>query len=182
MHYSKKSSISGASAGIWIPPSLAIGFVGTWALTREAAGNCDVTLTAAANSPFLVLPLHRGCRLTSIDFVYSIATANLTSLTAAVKQAKYVNGAVATISDLFAAAAIPGVQTTNIAVNNLVVGSAPVPGAELVGLDVGAHENDPNSTTDYLPDTWEYIELALVNPGTSVFKFYGAMLYGDKLF
>lgn len=180
MNYSRKTSISGASAGIPIDPSQSFGFVGTWALTREAAGNYDMALTAAPNSPFLVFPLVRGVRLLSIDFAYSIATAALTTLTAAVYRRQLRNGQAATITTLLAAAALPVAITTNIAVANLQVGTSIAPGAPLMPVEVGAHENDPNASSDFFPDTHEWVELAIVNPGTSVFKFYGAWLYGDK--
>lgn len=180
MNYSHKSSISGASAGVWIPPAEDIGFVGTWTQTRNASGDYSLNLTAAANSPFLVIPLDRGILLRSFDLAYSIGTADLTSLTVAVKRRSLTSGAVSAVSDLLAAAAIAKVQTTNILIVNTVVGKAPITGAELVGPVIAAHENvagDP----DNLPNTDEWIEIAIVNPGTSVFKFYGCWLYGDRL-
>lgn len=180
MNYSRKTSISGASAGIPIDPSQTFGFVGTWTLTREASGNYDMALTAAANSPFLVFPLVRGVRLLSIDFAYSIATAPLTTLTAAVKRRVMHSGSAPTVTDLLAATALPTALAANPIVANLQVGATIAPGAPLMPVEVGAHENDPNASSDYLPDTHEWVELAIVNPGTSVFKFYGAWLYGDK--
>jgi hypothetical protein len=135
-----------------------------------------MALTAGANSPFLAfptIPFMGGVVVTGIDVVYSIGTANLTSLAVSLKRTRYTNGAVSSISDLLspASAALPAAVTTNITVANVPVTGAPV---------VGAHENDP-SGTDYFPDTVEWLELAAVNPGTSVLRVYYVFVYGNKV-
>jgi len=179
MNYSRKSSISGASAGIPVPMQKAMGFVGTWAFTRNAAGDYSINLTAAGNSPFLVFPLDRGIRLVSMDLAYSIGTADLTTLTAAIYRRRMVSGSLVAITQLLAPTAIPKAQTTNILVTNVPVGAVIAVGQPLHPVEIGAHENDINST-DFWPDTDEWLEIAAVNPGTSVLKVYGVWLYGDK--
>jgi len=166
-----KTGYSGASGGIFVPANDGFGTVGTFTVSRNAAGDYYVALTAAANSPFYVLPISEGLRLTSFDIVYSIGTAALTTLTAAVYSTQYVAGnAAGTVRTLLAAAALPVVSTTN----NIAVANVPVSSPAFVGV----HENV--GASDNFPDSLDTIELAIVNPGTAVLRLYGAWLYGTR--
>lgn len=155
-----KTYFSG-SGGFFVPASELTGFVGTFALTRNAAGDYSLNLTAAANSPFVWVPLNKGIKLASFDVIYSLATAALTTHTAALYQTTYKNGSASSVATKQAAAAVGSAITTNIAVSNIPV-TAP--------YDVGV------ST-----DIADVLEIAIVNPGTSVYKLYGVMLYGQKI-
>lgn len=149
-----------SDGAIFVGPEKAFGLVGTWTLARNAAGNYSLNLTAAANSPFLVIPLDRGIQLASFDLLFSIATAALTTHTAAVYRSSIVNGAVATVTNPFAAAPVGTAPTTNIAVVNLALAQP---------FEAGV-----------VADSLDYLEIAIVNPGTAVYKFYGAVLYGAR--
>jgi len=155
-----KTYFSG-SGGIFVSASRMTGYVGTFTLTRNAAGNYSLNLTAAANSPFVEVPLDRGLTLTSFDVIYSIATAALTTHTAALYRAKYTTGAAVAMTTEQAAAAIGTATTTNLRVSNIKVASP---------YDVGV-------TTDAA----DMLEIAIVNPGTAVYVLYGVMLYGNKI-
>ena len=175
---------SPADPGYFIGPGDAFGFVGTWTLTRNAAGDYSMNLTAAANSPFLIIPIKRGIQLHQFDVIYSIGTADLTTLTAAIYQTPYVAGSAVSPAAKVAATNIAKVQTTNIAISRVSLPAAAFLGPTAVGfydagmggLDGAAAPGNPLS----LSDSADYVELAIVNPGTSVFKFYGVVLYGPR--
>lgn len=165
------TSFNGSPGGIRIPLQLMQGFVGTFTQTRNATGNYSLNLTAAANSPFLEMLLP-PIYLASFDIAYSVATADLTTFTAAIERNTITSGSAAAVTELLAATNIGATQTTNIAISNIAL---PIP------LQVGIGGLTPKSTGNTTTDVFDSLELAIVNPGTSVLKIYGVTLYGYKL-
>ena len=151
----------GSDGDIWVPPSRAELFVGTWTLTRNAAGNYSQAWSAAAQTGYVVIPIDRGVRLTSFDLIFSIGTADLTTHTAAIYRNTLVNGAAASVATYLSPTAVGVTHGTTISVVNTKI---PVPQVDL-GITA---------------DTLDFIEVAVVNPGTSVYNFYGAVLYGRR--
>ena len=177
--------------GIFIPATEFIFPNGTWTLTRTAAGNYYYLKTAGAAttnpavniskaihrlfpvfSAGLVSPnvpqgaeVQEGGLFTGFDLIYSIATANLTSLTPLLYEVAYANnvapavtspgGAIVTYPT--AGATIPIAIQTN-PYNALFALSTP--------YDICQNQN----ATD------DWIEIAVVDPGTSVFGLYGIAL------
>lgn len=155
-----KTYFSG-SGGFFISPQEMTGYVGTFAMTRNAAGNYSLNLTAAANSPFIQIPLDMGITLASFDVIFSIGTAGLTTHTAALYRNTFANGNAASVTTEQAAKAIGTATTTNISVVNIAVATP---------YDVGV-----------TADAADVLEIAIVNPGTAVYDLYGVMLYGKKI-
>ena len=102
----------------------------------------------------------RGFMLLSYDLVYSIGTADLTTLTGALYQTTYTSGAVTSVATKMGATNIAKAQTTNVSVVNTVVTTPYVIGANAA-------------------DVSDFLEINITNPGTSVFKLYGVNLYFD---
>jgi len=149
-----------SDGAIFVPPNK-VGLIGgTWTLTRNAAGNYSQLLSAAGETDHLIIPLDRGIRLASFDLIYSIGTADLTTHTAAIYRNSFVSGSAASVATFLSPTAVAKVQTTNIKVANTKI---PTP------TDLGV-----------TADTLDFIEVEIVNPGTSVYDFYGAVLYGRR--
>lgn len=186
MDYSHKTSISGASAGIWVPVNKMMFFStsAVWTLTRVGAGKyTEVMSSPAAETDYVVIPCSRGCKLIGMDLVYEVASGPFTSITPVLYRTSNVNSAVPTVSTVFTGAVFAAGSTSGgkVRVANSAFGVAPIVGYPVIGSVVGAHENDPNDTGDYYPDTEDYIEIAIVNAGSSTITVHGAWLYGDKL-
>lgn len=162
---------------------------GTWTLTRAAAGDYYMLKTAAAattnpavniskaikrilaaspNAPSVNSPfggeLQEGGIFTGFDLIYNIGTADLTSLTPTLYETLYQNNtadAVATPSTLVSyptsgVATLVKVQTLNY-VTKFALASPYI---------IGKNYDDVS----------DWLELAVVDAGTTVFALYGVML------
>lgn len=167
-----KTGLGGASGGQPLHAiESGVGLIGTWTPTRNVAGDYYMALTAAANSPFFIFNIPYGVLLKSFDVIFSIGTAALTTFTAGLYQTQYVTGqAAGTVTTKLAPVSLGTASTTN----NIAVVNVPVPAPYFAGV----HENA--ALIDGLPDTLDYVELAIVNPGTAVLRLYAVMLYGNR--
>jgi hypothetical protein len=156
------------AVSVMIPPRACVFNVGTWTDTAGAvAGTYCVTKTGAANSPFVAIPLMplqnsvalKGSYLKSIDVWWILGTAALTTLTATIRQ----NTAPAN------AAAYPASVTPAFTYDSNHLNNA-------ARVTVAQHTMTLTVTTPFwLANTeQDILELTLVDPGTSVFNFYGA--------
>lgn len=221
-----------SDGSLWLPAAGGAGgvftFVGTFTAVRAAAGDYYMGLTAAANSPFVVVDLSqifdkigsdplaimgrqgyptgqsfnipsfttsranggagataaatgvgpikgnddyefhviRGVMLTGYDVVYSLATANLTTHTGTIYETTYnTSGAAGTVATKDAAQSLGVTTNANIIVSSINLATPFVLGsnASVKGTTVIA----------------DYLEIAIVNPGTSVYHIYGVRLYFD---
>ena len=156
------------AVSVMIPPRSCIFNVGTWTDTAGAvSGTYCVRKTAAANSPFLVIPLMplqnsvalKGSLIKSVDVWWIVGTAALTTLTATVRQNTVpANGAA------YPASVTPAFTYDANHLNN----AARVTQAQ--------HSMTCTLTTPFWLSNTEQdvLELTLVDPGTAVFDFYGA--------
>jgi hypothetical protein len=166
---------------------------GTWTLTRTAAGNYNMVKTAGAatthpsvniqkairravaatvalasvNGP-LGTEVQEGGLFTGFDLIYSVGTLALTSLAVATYETTYVNNTApvvtspggAVISYPASGVAIPiATQAQPYLVN--LANTTPY----VIGLNLGAESS--------------WIELTIVDPGTSVFTLFGVLVKMD---
>lgn len=166
---------------------------GTWTLTKTGAGlwNMLKTAGAATTNPGLNLSeiffqkigtdpmleantperiprtdrVFRGIALMSFDLLYKITVAGLTSITPTLTQTKFAGvGATAPVVSNPSAVSPAAGTAANIATSAQVqVASFTVPTPYVIG-----------NNTD---DTGDFLEVAVIDPGTSVFAFYGAVLH-----
>jgi hypothetical protein len=176
--------------GIFLPATEWIFPDGTWTLTRTAAGNYYQLKTAGAatthpavniskairrilaaggtipsiNSP-LGAELQEGGLFTGFDLIYSIGTAALTSLTPSLYETAYVN-------DVAPAVTSPGGTLLSYPTSGVAVPVATQAQPYNFGFalttpyDIGQNEG---AVSDWL-------ELAVVDAGSSVFGLYGVLL------
>lgn len=210
--YSKSFETDGA---LWLPFPGGAGsvftFVGTFTTARNAQGDYTLNLTAAANSPFVVVDLDqcfekigadpintalagsnypagttnfptpvllgtetlatdsdvhlvRGFKLMGYDVVYTLGTAALTTHTGTVLSSSLATsaaGATVTVKD--AAQALGTTTSANVKITHINLVTPYV-----IGL---------NASVAGGPDLADFLEIAIVNPGTSVLKYYGVRLY-----
>lgn len=111
--------------------------------------------------PFQTGHVFRGIQIVEVDVVFSIGTANLTTLAAKISQTKYANNAAPVVVDktpLFTgAAALPVATQAQPYVKALPCTAPYVLGNNDAGTD-------------------DVFELEIANPGTSVFNLYGAFV------
>lgn len=161
----------------FLPPEHCEFIGGTYTLTRNAQGDVSMNKTAAADTTFILIPLRpllktviqtstmyndkkaadRGCSINSVDIVYSIGTAALTSQTPTLNQIVYANN----IAN--------AVNQTGLAFT----------GALAIATQVNPYVSTLTLTVPYLDMTADSdvnLELAVVAALTSVFKFYGAFV------
>jgi hypothetical protein len=105
----------------------------------------------------------RGFELTGFDLIYTIGTANLTSLTPSLYRSVYAD-----------AVAVPA--TTNPG------GAITVNTASPLAFRSTMHVVNYTVATPFVignnaPDVDDRLELAIVDPGSSVFNFYGIFFY-----
>lgn len=177
---------------IGVPTCLFIG--GTWTPTRGAAGNYFNRKTGAAETANIAVNISRAIRriraatfalaspnlplgaelqegglLTGFDLIYAIGTADLTSLTPTLYETLYANAAAPVVS-ANPGGAILSWPTTGVATPVALQADPTKPYVAkfqlttpyVIGRNVG------------LVSDW--LELAIVDPGTSVFDFYGLLL------
>ena len=216
-----------SDGSLWLPAVGGVGgfqyFVGTFTATRAAAGDYYEALTAAANSPFVVVDLSqifdkvgsdpllsllpfpgsvnasaypmpagmspgtmstdppqpykvgsmtqssdlhliRGLQLVGYDVVFSVATAALTTHTGTVYETQYdLTHAAGTVVTKDAAQALGVATGTNVQMSNTKLATPFV---------LGSNASVQNSVCKA-----DYLEIAIVNPGTSVYHLYGVRLY-----
>jgi hypothetical protein len=173
--------------GIFIPAPEWAFPDGTWTLTRAAAGNYYMLKTAGAATTHPAVNLQKAIKrliaalltvnapmggelqeggiFTGFDLVYSIATAALTSITPATYETLYKNATANAVSS--PGGAVLSYPTTGVA--------APV-ATQATPYVVGFQMTTPYLIGQNLADVSDWLELAVVDPGTSVFALYGAML------
>jgi hypothetical protein len=151
----------------FMPLGTAFYTVGTFTDTAGAvAGTYMKRLTAAANSPFVDVPICipqnsvalKGGYLKSLDIFYIIGTAALTTLTATIRQMTVPANAAAYPAAVAPAFTYDSNHTSNA---NRVTAAQ--------------HTMTLTITTPYwLANTeQDHLELTIVNPGTAVFDLYG---------
>ena len=109
--------------------------------------------------------LQEGGLFTGFDLIYSVATLALTLLAAAVYETLYANAAAAVVSS-------PGGAVLSYPTSGVT---------PPVAVQATPYVTQFQLTTPYLigqnlADVIDWLELAVVDPGTSVFALYGAML------
>lgn len=173
-----------AATGEWIFPN------GTWTLTRGAAGNYfqRKTAGAATTNPAvniskaiaraLAAPpvaasvnapqgaeVQQGGLFTGFDLVYAIGTAGLTSLTPALYETAYANNVA------------PAVTSPGGAILSFPTSGVAVPVAtQTQPYDFKFQLTTPYLVAQNLTDTSDWLELAVVDAGSSVFDLYGVFL------
>lgn len=156
------------AVSVMIPPRACLFNVGTWTDTAGAvSGTYCVTKTAAGNSPFIAIPLMplqnsvalKGSYLKSIDVWWITGTAALTTLTATIRQNTVPANAAA-----YPASVTPAFTYDANHLNNAA------------RVTVAQHTMNLTLTAPFwLANTEQDLcELAIVDPGTAVFNFYGA--------
>jgi hypothetical protein len=155
----------------YFPPTAALHTVGTW---TDTVGNVALTYmkrkTAAGATNQMVYPIVpmqnaiglKGAYLKSIDLWYEISTANLTSLTPVIDLATLPPGSAATGTAFGAPVAQPftydSFHTT-----------------AALRYAIGKHHMTLTITTPWWlgPNDLVYLDVAIVDPGTSVYDDYG---------
>ena len=174
--------------GLFLPPSqieIPGAGGGTWTLTRNANGQFYNALTAAAATAIISVGLNRiafaktgadpinpglanipetsghdirGVQLTGVQLLYTLGTANMTSITPAFWRNVYSDNIAVptptTLGGTLSPANFPVVQRTNMYAQTITLGTPFVVGNNAVGTE-------------------DVMELTIVNPGTSVFRLYG---------
>jgi hypothetical protein len=166
---------------------------GTWTATRGAGGNYFMRKTAGAATTNPAVNLNKaiartlqaspsvqsvnapqgseiqgGGLFTGFDLIYAIGTAGLTSLTPALYETLYQNNTAPAITS-------PGG----------VINSSPTSGVAVpITTQAQPYDFKFALTTPYLigqnfTDVSDWLELVVVDPGTSVFDLYGVMLKFD---
>jgi hypothetical protein len=153
-----------------IPVQTGIMTVGAWTDKAGAvAGSYAKTVTAAANSPVFAIPLNpiqnsvalKGSYLKSIDVVYIIGTAAMTTVTMAINQETLPANAGAYPAKVNPAFTYDSNHTTNA---NRVTQTQ-----HTLTMTVTAPYWLANTEQDFL-------EIDLVNPGTAVFDLYAVRI------
>jgi len=176
--------------GIFIPATLWTFPNGTWTLTRGAAGNyfqrktagaattnpaVDIsaavrrTLAAASVKPSINSPLgaelQEGGLFTGFNLVYGITTSGLTSLTPSLYETAYVNNTA------------PAVTSPGGAILSFPTSGVAVPVAtQTLPYVVGFALTTPYDIGQMLSNVSDWLELAVVDAGSSVFDLYGVLL------
>ncbi len=176
--------------GIWVPSTRWAFTTGTWTLTRGAAGNYFMRKTAAAATTNPAIDLQRAIRrtlaaagstasinsplgaevqeggfLTGFNLVYGITTADLTSLAAALYETEYVNNTAPAVTS--PGGALLSFPTAGVAV--------PV-AAQTQPYVVGFSLTTPYDIGQMKSTVSDWLELAVVDAGSSVFDLYGVLL------
>lgn len=162
------AGLAGPSTAILFGPWDVFTTGGTYTMTRNASGNYSLAKTAGAATSYvnadLTLPTKllagSGFKLTKVDFIYSIGTANLTSLTATLQSTTYANNAAVVVAAFGGGFSASGALTATTQAQPYLQTLSVVTPAFSVTADVKID-----------------IELAVVDPGTSVFNFYGMQMY-----
>jgi hypothetical protein len=136
---------------------------GTWTVTRNAMGNMALVRTAAAATNVLCFEIpvpirttaSKGVKLTSIDVLSTVGTANLTSATPTLSITNYIAGSAVTITGVTLGGSLT-VATGTFAVDNLTV-----------------------TTPVFLNtvDSKYNLEISYVCPSTTTLSVYGLMLH-----
>lgn len=177
--------------GIFISADEWASTVGTWTETRAAGGNYYKRKTAAAETALIFCNISRaiqrlagssvnvplgtelqsGGLITGFDLIYTIATADLTSLTPALYQTTYVNNtapSVASPGGTISAQKLLG--TTVTAQTTTPIAAQALPYAVRFGLQT------PYIIGKNQPEVSDWLELAVVDGGSTVFDLYGVVL------
>lgn len=139
---------------------------GTWTTTRIARANYVKRHTAAANTSIIGLDItpvirttaSKGFKLTSMDFIYSIATDVLVAHTVTLDLVSYANGAAVTT----AAIALTGSLSTATNANPYVTNIVP--------------QAPPGAVFDTTADSKYVLEVTVQTNATTDYDFYGVML------
>jgi len=175
--------------GIWVPGTDGAWeyYGATWTPTRTAAGNYNNLKTAAAATSYAVVNLAKaiqralsalavsvnaplgaelqaGGLFTGFDLVYSIATAGLTSLTPLAYQTSYANNVAPSIN------ASPG------GIISLATLSAVPVATQANPYDVSWQFASPYLIGANAVGVADFLEFAIVDPGTAVLTIYGILL------
>jgi hypothetical protein len=117
----------------YIGPEQFTGYAGTWTMTREAAGQQSLVLTAGTVDAFAVVDItefmrstaSKGMKLSSIQYAFGLGVKNLTTHTINVTKTTFTDNAAPTTADVLAATALyntfgtvtsPYIRTATIAV------------------------------------------------------------------
>lgn len=176
--------------GIFIPATSADWAFpdGTWTLTRGAAGNYFMRKTAGAATTHPVVNISRAIRrtlaaatpsvnsplggelqegglFTGFNLVYAVGTAGLTSINAATYETLYANNAAPVVSS-------PGGAVISFPTSGVALPVATQAQPYLVLLA----NTTPYLIGQNLATVSDWIELAVVDAGSSVFDLYGVLI------
>lgn len=181
--------------GIFVPTSEWMFPSGAWTPTRSSAGIYfhRKTAGAATTNPYVSISqaLSRAMQasgvnvplgvevesimLTGFDLIYAVNTAALTSLTPVLTQSTFLDSAAVSV-----ALTPGGVITTvgRIGVNQAITANAvtPLGGVNATPFAVRFSLANPYKIGGDRAAIADYLELAVVDPGTSVFDLYGVGL------
>ena len=166
--------------------------VGTWTETRAAGGNYFKRKTANAETANIFVNISRaiqriaaasvnlplgtevqsGGLFTGFDLIYTVGTADLTSLTPTLYQTTYVNDVAPSV------AASPGgtiSPKTLLGVTPTAITVTPIT-AQALPYAVNFQLATPYIIGNNAPDVSDWLELAVVDAGSTVFDLYGVTL------
>ena len=176
-----KLAFDDQGASVFADPTWAMPVGGTWTAARNAQGDLSLNKTAGAATTYLLISLRnmfklvmpsqgmydptqvadRGVKIKSVNVVYSIGTAALTTHTATFNKVVYANNAANVVSAY--GGSISGTLATATQaqpyVSTLTMGTPAFDMTALANLNM---------------------EIAVVDPGTSVYKFYGVFINFDQ--
>jgi hypothetical protein len=169
--YTVALASSGLTDGVvYIGPKEFQGYVGTWTMTREAAGRQSLVLTAATVDAFALVDItpimrsmtSKGMKLATIQYAFGLGVANLTTHTINVTKTAFTDNAAPSTTDVLAATALYNTY-----------GTVTSPYIRTATIAVPAWLNPlPSASED---DKWS-IEVRANNPGTSTYRIYGMWL------
>lgn len=153
----------------YIGPQQFTGYVGTWTMTREAAGRQSLVLTAGTVDAFAVVDItdvmrstaSKGMKLSSIQYAFGLGVKNLTNHTINVTKTTFVDNTAPSTTDVLAATNLyntygtvtsPYIRTATIAVPAYL---NPLPDAATnVKWTIEVRANNADNTTYRIYGMW----------------------------
>jgi hypothetical protein len=155
---------------VYIGPESFTGYVGTWTMTREAAGRQSLVLTAGTVDAFAVVDItefmrstaSKGMKLSSIQYAFGLGVKNLTTHTINVTKTIFEDTVAPSTSDVLAATALYNTY-----------GTVTSPYIRTATIAVPAYLNPfPSATTNA---KWT-IEVRANNADNTTYRIYGMWL------
>lgn len=154
----------------YIGPENFTGYVGTWTMTREAAGRQSLVLTAGTVDAYAMVDItevmrstaSKGMKLSSIQYAFGLGVKNLTTHTINVTKTSFTDNAAPTTADVLAATALYNTY-----------GTVTSPYIRTATIAVPAYLNPfPDAATDV---KWT-IEVRANNADNTTYRIYGMWL------